>query len=405
MLALRRGRVRLAVIALICVALIAVLVWDFVVPRVRARLQADVLEGPHLTLKPVVKGLKEPTFVAWPPDGSQRAFVLERGGLVRVADKDGKLSTTPLLDLSQKVSLGTEEGLLGLAFDPRFAQNGYFYVDYTALDWSVQVVRYTLSADHPDVVDPATAEVVLTVPKRSMYHQAGTLAFGPDGYLYVSVGDDEQSDRAQDLGVLTGKILRLDVDSAQPYAVPASNPFVGTDARGEVWAYGLRNPWRFSFDRTTGDMWIGDVHHVDDGPGSDTNWESVEFGPAGSGGLNFGFPMRSTFHCTDIASCRPPGVTLPVTQFDHNMKCSITGGYVYRGTSVPALEGVYLFGDLCTGGVFGVRGTAEQSWSSRLELGYQPIKISSFGQDTAGEVYVVDLQGGVVYRIVDGSLP
>jgi len=362
------------------------------------------LQGAHLTLSPVVTGLKEPTYVAGAPDGN-RLFVLERAGLVRVAAADGQLRPTPFLDLSQQVSLSGEEGLLGPAFHPRFVQNGYVYVSYTALDWSVQVVRYTVAPDSPDVVDPSTAQVVLSVPKRNKYHNGGMLAFGPDGYLSVSIGDDETSERSQDVGVLTGKILRLDVDSGQPYAIPSSNPFAsGTDGLGEIWSYGLRNPWRFSFDRVTGDMWIGDVHHVDGEMG--TNLEAVDFQPADSkGGLNFGFPMQAAFHCTDIATCRPLGVTLPVTAFDHNMKCSVTGGYVYRGSTVPALAGVYLFGDLCTGGVFALRSSAEQAWSSKMELGYQPIKISSFGEDAAGEIYVADFQGGIIYRIVDGSLP
>jgi len=384
-------------------ALVAVLLTVFVVPRVRAAPRTGWLQSTHLTLSPVVTGLKEPTYVAGAPDGS-RLFVLERAGFVRVVAADGQLRPTPFLDLSQEVSLSGEEGLLGLAFHPRFAQNGYVYISYTALDWSVQIVRYTVAPDSPDVVDPSTAQVVLSVPKRNKYHNAGMLAFGPDGYLYISIGDDETSERSQDLGVLTGKILRLDVDSGQPYAIPPSNPFASSNGLGEIWAYGLRNPWRFSFDRVTGDMWIGDVHHVDGELG--TNLEAVDFQPADSkGGLNFGFPMQATFHCADIATCRPPGVTLPVTAFDHNMKCSVTGGYVYRGSAVPAFAGAYIFGDLCTGGVFAVRSSAEQAWSSHLELGYQPIKISSFGEDAAGEIYVADFQGGIIYRIADGSMP
>ncbi|MBV9546271.1 MAG: PQQ-dependent sugar dehydrogenase, partial [Chloroflexi bacterium] len=343
-------------------------------------------------------------YVAWAPDGSGRVFVLERGGVVRVVDPTETSRPTPFLDLSAEVSLGNEEGLLGLAFDPHFVDNRRVYVDYTARDRSINVVQYTSDQENPGVLDPTSARTVLNIPKRSQYHQAGMLEFGPDGYLYIAVGDDEQSNRSQDVGTLTGKILRLDVESAQPYAVPPSNPFVGTDARGEIWDYGLRNPWRFSFDRLTGDMWIGDVHHVDEG-GANGNWESVERHAASTPpGLNFGFPAH-LFHCSDVANCQPEGVTPPVTQYDHNMNCSITGGYVYRGTALPSLAGTYLFGDLCTGGVFALRPMPDGSWSPRLELGYQSIKISSFGEDPAGEVYVVDIQGGTVYRITDVSLP
>ena len=394
---------RLILVALCALAIAGVVGLKLGAPPAGAQ-AAGSFVGKNLTLTPVITGLTEPTFVAWPPDGSQRAFNLQRGGLIRIADPNGQLSSMAFLDLSQQVSKGNEEGLLGLAFDPQFAQNGYFYVDYTALDRSIQVVRYTATPDHPDYVDPSTAEPVLVVPKRSAYHQAGMLDFGPDGYLYVSVGDDEQSDRAQDVGVLTGKILRLDVESAQPYAIPPSNPFVGTDARGEVWDYGLRNPWRFSFDRATGDLWIGDVHHVDEGPGGNNNWESVEFQPASQGGLNFGFPAHF-FRCPDVMDCQAPGLTPPVTQYPHQMNCSITGGYVYRGSAIPTLVGAYVFGDLCTGGVFAVRGNSPQPWSKQLELGFQPIKISSFGEDPSGELYVVDIQGGAIYRITDASLP
>jgi hypothetical protein len=166
----------------------------------------------------------------------------------------------------------------------------------------------------------------------------------------------------------------------------------------------LRNPWRYSFDRLTGDLWIGDVHHVDEGT-AHGNWESVEFQPANSsGGENYGFPAH-LFRCSDVANCLSTGVTPPVTQYDHNMNCSVTGGYVYRGKSAPGLAGAYIFGDYCTGGVFAVRGSPDRGWSSRLELGYQPIKISSFGEDAAGELYVVDIQGGTIYRVMDGTLP
>lgn len=388
------------------IIIVALIAGAFLVMRVRGAQRSGWLVSKHLSLAPVVKGLTEPTYiVSWPSATTRDGYLvaLERGGKMRVADRSGQVRLTPLLDLSQTVSTSTEQGLLGLAFDPRFASTGFLYVSYTDLDNTVRVVRYTATPAGPPAIDPTTAHPILDIPKTQKYHNGGTLAFGPDGYLYISIGDDERADRAQDLGALTGKILRIDVVSADPYAVPPDNPFVSSDARGEIWAYGLRNPWRFSFDRRSGDMWIGDVHHVDREMGQDR--ESVEFQPAGRAGLNYGFPMESTFHCVDLDSCRPEGVTLPVADYSHNMNCSVTGGYVYRGSAVPALVGTYVFGDLCTGGVFALRPGADGGWSPRLELGFQPIKISSFGEDADGELYVVDYQGGVIYRIADGSLP
>ena len=393
-------RLGLLIPGLIALAVLGVLVADLAISRVRARAQTDWLQGKNLTLAPVVKGLKEPTFVAWPPDGSKRMLLLERAGTIRVADADGTLHPTPFLDISDNTSLGTEEGLLGLAFDPDYAHNGYVYVDYTAADTTVQLIRYTVTADHPDQVDPSTAFTVMSIPKRSKYHNGGTLQFGPDGYLYVSVGDDEASDEAQKLTSIYGKILRIDVasTSGQPYAIPPSNPFVNQPgARGEIWSYGLRNPWRFSFDRDTGDMWIADV--------GDAKWEEVDFQPASStGGENYGWPYLEGFECVDKDHCQDPGLIAPLVTYGHNMTCAIMGGYVDRGPTAAALNGKYLFGDLCTGGVFTLTGDAQQGWK-RVELGFNPIKIDSFAEDPAGDIYVVDMQGGVIYRIADGSLP
>jgi glucose/arabinose dehydrogenase len=391
-------RIRMVIAALIVVIAAAVLLSGVVMARVRARQHTDWLEGKNLTLAPAVKGLKEPTFVAGPPDGSKRLFVLERDGRIKVADADGNLKLTPFLDVSDNTSTGTEEGMLGLAFHPQFAQNGYVYVDYTSSDANVQVVRYTVSPGKPDQVDPSTAQTVMTIPKRSKYHNGGTLAFGPDGYLYISVGDDEQSEQAQSLSTLYGKILRIDVNTDQPYAIPQSNPFVNTEgAKGEIWSFGFRNPWRFSFDRATGDMWIGDV--------GDARWEEVDLQPAASQGAeNYGWPMNEGNECVDPAHCHDPGLVPPITTYGHNMNCAIMGGYVYRGPTAAGLVGDYLFGDLCTGGVFSVRHNPDQTWS-RVELGFNPIKISSFGEDPNGDVYVVDLQGGVIYKLMDGSLP
>jgi glucose/arabinose dehydrogenase len=390
-----------------CTVVVGALLTGVVVPRLRAReALPNVYSSRNLTLAAVVHGLSGPTYVVGAPDGTNRLFIVERTGVVRVADENGSLSATPFLDMTEQVASSNEGGLLGLAFHPQFARNGYVYVSYTAPDWSLQVVRYTVPPDHADSAALSSAHTVLIVPKQSLYDNGGMLAFGPDGYLYVGVGDDQISESAQDLGSLTGKILRLDVDHGDAYAVPPSNPFADrNNARGEVWAYGLRNPAQFSFDRTTGDLWIGDVHHVDEGPDRGSQWESVEFQAADSpGGENFGAPAHF-FHCSNVADCAPPGVTLPVAQYDHNMNCSVAGGYVYRGRLVPDLAGAYIFGDYCTGGVFALRGGADQSRSPRLELGYQPIKISSFGEDAAGDLYVVDGQNGTVYRVTGGSLP
>src|SRR5262249_40065750 len=210
--------------------------------------------------------------------------------------------------------------------DPGFAQNGYLYVDYTANDASVNVVRYTLSPDNPNLIDPATAATVMAIPKRSKFHNGGTLAFGPDGYLYISLGDDEASDEAQKLSWIYGKILRVDVDStAQPYAIPPTNPFVDTPgARGEIWSYGLRNPWRVSFDRSTGDLWIADV--------GDAREEEVDLQPASSrGGENYGWPYYEGQECMSPEHCRDGGLLAPLVTYGHNMTCAVVGGYVYRG--------------------------------------------------------------------------
>jgi glucose/arabinose dehydrogenase len=389
---------RLVMLGLLALIVLGALLTSVVAARVRARSRADWLESKNLTLQPVVKGLKEPTFVGGPPDGSNRLFVLEREGVIRVAGADGQLRPSPFLDLSGEVSTGGEEGLLGLAFHPQFRQNGYVYVAYTANDWSLQVIRYTVTPGVPDVVDPGTAATILSVPKKSKYHNGGMVAFGPDGFLYVGVGDDEASDMAQDVTNVMGKILRLDVDSSEPYAIPPSNPFVErVGARGEIWSYGFRNPWRFSFDRLTGDLWMADV--------GDARWEEVDFQPAAStGGENYGWPMNEGTECEEPERCHDESLVTPVVTYGHDMNCSVTGGYVYRGKDVPGLYGTYVFGDLCTGGVFAVRDGPDQR-PVRVELGFQPIKISSFGEDPAGEMYVCDMQGGVVYRIAEGSLP
>lgn len=389
-------RLRIIIVALLALVVIGFALTSVVAARVRARQHADWFQGKNLTLAPVVKGLKEPTFVVGSPD-QKRLFILERAGRIKVADLEGNLQPAPFLDLSGNTSTSTEQGLLGLAFHPRFSENGYIYVDYTDTSSDVQVVRYTMSAANAPSVDPATARTVMTIKKHSKYHNGGMLAFGADGYLYIAIGDDEASEKAQELTNVYGKILRIDVDSAEPYAIPADNPFVNLpDARGETWVYGLRNPWRFSFDRATGDMWIADV--------GDAKEEEVDLVPAGTSGQNFGWPFLEGTLCADEQHCHDAGLVPPLVTYGHDMNCAVIGGYAYRGPTATGLTGTYVFGDLCTGGVFALRGTQEQGFS-RAELGFQPIKISSFGEDTAGKVFVVDMQGGVIYEIMEGSVP
>jgi glucose/arabinose dehydrogenase len=386
-------RVRWLLVGLAGLLILGGVLTSVVAARVRARSRADWLESKYLTLQPVVKGLDEPTMVAGAPDGSGRLLILERKGRVRIATPDGQLVQQPALDLGDNVSTGGEQGMLGLAFDPDFSHNGYVYLDYTAADSTVMVIRYSLTGASLEA--PMT---VLSLPKKSKYHNGGTLAFGPDGYLYIAVGDDENSDGAQELGNVFGKILRIDVTSTEPYAIPPSNPFAQRDgARGEIWSYGFRNPWRFSFDRATGALWIGDV--------GDARWEEVDLQPPDSqGGENYGWPMNEGSECEQLERCHADGLVPPIVTYGHDMNCAVVGGYAYRGKDIPALVGTYVFGDLCTGGVFALRGGPEQGWQ-RVELGFQPIKISSFGEDAAGELYVCDIQSGVIYRIADASLP
>ncbi|MDQ3811358.1 MAG: PQQ-dependent sugar dehydrogenase [Chloroflexota bacterium] len=391
-------RLRPLIVGLVAVLVLGALLTTVVAARVRARARADWLQSGNLTLAPLARGFKEPTYVTAIPDDTGRLLVLEREGAVRLVGADGQVHPTPFIDLTGQVSTGGEEGLLGLAFHPRFQDNGYLYIAYTADDRSLQIVRYTASPASPEVLETGTASTVLSIAKQSKFHNGGMLAFGPDGYLYVSNGDDEFSDKAQELGNLFGKILRLDVDSAEPYAIPPTNPFVGRDgARGEIWSYGFRNPWRFSFDRATGDLWIADV--------GEARSEEVDFQPARSGGgENYGWPMNEGTECLEPERCQDASLVKPVVTYGHDMNCSVTGGYVYRGKEIGALIGTYVFGDLCTGGIFAVRGAPNQG-ATRVELSFSPIKISSFGEDASGELHVVDLQGGVVYRIAEASLP
>jgi len=348
-----------------------------------------------LTLEPVATGFDFPLLLT-APAGDSRLFVVEKGGLIKVV-KSGAVHATPFLDVSSLVSSGGEQGLLGLAFDPQYATNGRFFISYTNRSGDNVLASYQVSAD-ADRAD-ANGVIRLTVGQPYDNHNGGHIVFGPDGYLYMGIGDGgsggDPQGHGQDRNDLLGSILRLDVSGATGYAVPAGNPLVGVaGTRGELWDWGLRNPWRFSFDRSTGDLYIGDV-------GQDSR-EEIDVSTATSGGgkgVNYGWNIMEGMQCYDAGSCDMTGLTLPVLDYSHSDGCSVTGGYVYRGAAIPGLVGTYFYSDYCGGWIrsFKYAGgavTEAGSWDALAPGGGVP----SFGEDAAGELYLVTRSGGI-YRI------
>jgi glucose/arabinose dehydrogenase len=330
------------------------------------------------------------------PASDPRLFIIEKPGRIRIIE-NGNLVPMPFLNLAGQVSGDFEQGLLGLAFHPSYASNGYFYVYYTDLNGDIRVERYTVSAE-ANVANAASAHLIITVPHSSeTNHNGGMLAFGTDGKLHIGTGDGggggDPNENAQNPNTLLGKLLRIDVNAADPYAIPPDNPFVGmAGARGEIWALGLRNPWRWAFDRTAGYLYIADV-----GQGA---WEEVNVVAAATAGLNYGWDSMEGRHCYDPPSgCNQTGLTLPVLEYSHGEGCSITGGFVYRGAAIPSLQGTYFYADYCRGWVRSFRysngaATDQTEWDFG-NLG----NILSFGEDAAGELYILSANG-TVFRIV-----
>ena len=349
----------------------------------------------ELRLAEVAHGLDDPVYLTHAGDGSGRAFVVEQAGRVRIL-REGVPAEAPFLDIARIVRSGGERGLLGLAFHPAYPENGRFYVNYTDRDGDTVVARFEVTANR-DRADAARAAEVIAIGQPYGNHNGGQIAFGPDGYLYIGMGDGgwagDPRNRAQNPRSLLGKMLRIDVDSAAPYAIPADNPFTSTDgAAPEIWALGLRNPWRFSFDRLTGDLYIGDV--------GQNKWEEIDVQPAASrGGENYGWRIMEGAHCFNPATgCARDGLTAPVFEYGQAEGCSVTGGYVYRGTALAGLAGTYIFADYCAGTIWGLARDDDGSWSrtTLMETGFA---VSSFGEDEAGEVYVLDYSAGRVLRI------
>lgn len=354
-------------------------------------------------LEQIASGLPAPVALAHTRD--TRLFVVLQAGQIVIWDGT-RVLPVPFLDIRSIVSSGGERGLLGLAFHPLYPSNGFFYLNYTNTSGDTVIARYTRSASDPNRADPASARVLLTIDQPFANHNGGQLEFGPDGYLYIGMGDgggaNDPDNRAQNRADLLGKMLRIDVDRGSPYAIPPGNPFVNqAGMRGEIWAYGLRNPWRFSFDRLTGDLWIADV-----GQGSR---EEVNFQSATSlGGENYGWRLMEGTRChiPSTTNCNASGsLVLPVIEYDHsNNACSVTGGYVYRGTRYPRLQGIYIYGDYCNGVIWGATRDESGAVSTR-QLFDAPFTISTFGEDFNGEIYVADHQGGRLFHVADISSP
>jgi glucose/arabinose dehydrogenase len=328
----------------------------------------------------IASGLNRPVDIQSARDGSGRLFIIEKYGAIRIF-QNGQLLDQPFLNINNRVNdSGNEMGLLGLAFHPNYEQNGYFYVNYTGAGGHTRISRFIASGNS---ADPNSEQILLTVNQPFPNHNGGAVAFGPDGYLYLALGDGgsagDPQKHGQNPNTLLGTILRIDVDSGNPYTIPADNPF-----GSEVWAYGLRNPWRISFDRITGDLWIADV--------GQNRWEEINFLPAGSpGGANFGWSIMEGSYGYDGQP--QPGLLLPAAEYGREDGCSVTGGYVYRGAAMPEWNGVYFYADYCSGKIWGLI-LLDGRWQSQV-LFETGLRITSFGEDESGEVYLASDTGSI----------
>lgn len=346
----------------------------------------------------VARRLDTPVDLQVPPGETERLFVVEKDGQIRIV-KGGELVQAPFLDISQKVSKDLEQGLLGLAFHPRYGENGRFFIHYTDHAGDSHVAELRVSSD-PQTADAASQREILLLPNDTLRHNSGVLQFGPDGKLYIGMGDassgGDPEGHAQNLATLAGKILRIDVDAGSPYAVPPDNPFVGrAGARPEIWVYGLRNPWRLAIDRVTRDVLIGDV-----GQGKR---EEINLVPAGTSGQNFGWNiMEGTLCYAPDSNCQAAGLTPPLVEYPHREGCAVVAGPIYRGCGMPGYHGTFFYGDYCAGFVRTLRldhGNVIEARDRTGELGRDLGAITSFGLDAEGEIYIVEADGEV-HKIV-----
>ena len=348
----------------------------------------------EVRLEQVASGLQSPVYLTSPASDA-RLFVVEQRGRIRIV-QDGQLVDAPFLDITDRAGSGGERGLLSLAFHPAYASNGYFYVNYTDREGDTRIERYSATDDR-NRADPSSAKRILTIEQPFGNHNGGLIKFGSDGMLYIGMGDGgsggDPQGHGQNRNSLLGALLRIDVNGGDPYAIPPDNPFVqAANARPEIWAYGLRNPWRWSFDREAGTLYVADV--------GQNAWEEINVVPARDAGLNYGWNIMEGKHCFRGQSCDRNGLVTPVLEYPNPAQgCSVTGGYVYRGQAIPSLRGHYFYGDFCGGWVRSFRysdGTAteQREW----EFGNIG-NVTSFGEDSAGELYVLSANGRI-YRMV-----
>jgi len=359
-------------------------------------------DGSQYVWTEIANGFDNPLFMTNARDGSNRLFVGEQTGYILVVE-NGEILFDPFLDVSNLLSDDvfqggySERGLLGLAFHPDYANNGLFYVSHTDLAGNNVIAQYNVSADDPNLATPDSRVTIMTIAQPHYDHNGGNIAFGNDGYLYIGIGDggslgDDPGASAQNLTLHLGKLLRIDInirDSDHAYTIPSDNPFINTpDAQPEIWAYGLRNPWRFTFDRLTGDLFLGDVGQAD--------YEEIDFQAAGTpGGQNYGWYWMEGMHPRPNFEVPEADFVAPIAEYPHMIGCSVTGGYVYRGMALPELNGVYFFGDYCNGRTWAIVPDVAGAWQTRPFIETERI-ISSFGEDEDGELYIVDYKGAVL---------
>jgi len=330
--------------------------------------------------------------------GDSRLFVVEKGGIIKVVNSDGTTNANAFLSISSQVSTGTEQGLLGLAFHPNYVSNGFFYINYTNLSGNTVIAQYSVDAGNPNIANASSGKILLTIAQPYANHNGGTLKFGSDGFLYIGMGDGgsggDPGNRAQNSNELLGKMLRIDVDSGTPYGIPSGNPYIGVEGADEIWAIGLRNPWKFSFDKIRGDLWIADV-------GQD-NIEEINVANVSQAVLNYGWRCYEGNTAYNTSGCpSPASLKFPLTVINHSTgACSVTGGYVYNGTKFPNFYGLYFFSDYCNPQI----GMLTKTGTMVLSVAFTGNNFSTFGEDNTGELYIAALNNGTVYKITDISL-